>query len=1437
MNSYEPFDLNVKNYKEPKNISKQALSNLKIENKNIISSERGRQNIQLTNNNNPINNQLAFYKKRRRYSVHKNPFMTTIDRGITLNKRSSLELPRTNTKNMIEKYNLQKEDSNKNNNKNNLLSLSKNSSNNQLEKSLKQTIIIMKNEIESKKKIFQEKMKIPESKFISNGNVLNNLDANQKLQARSRLSLPNIDTNFLKKNNSFEYNEKSHKKIIKRLKTEINFKFQNEDMFKRYSEVIESDDSEENSNIINSRNISFSPNSNYILFFDILIIIANLYSLIVIPLSIAKDKNILKKGSNAEEVFKYLNDIIYLFDFLISLVRGYYNYEMEIVRNNKKILIHYLKKDFFTDFIEAIPFYCLLRLFYRKDEIFYNYHSDTKTFLLKLFFILKSFKIFKIMAKKKNKALEDFYRFLSVYYYLEKVVMFIIYFIIFILFIHLFICLHIFFALQKYPNWFSFIKNHNESFYTTYIASFYFLMTTMTTVGYGDIVCISIYERIFHIILLGIGTIVYSFIVSKVGNYLRDQSYEQIKLSKDLNILESIRVSYPTMSFKLYYKIQNHLLNISKKRKKTGLSLLINGIPETIKNELLFKVYSKVINGFNIFKKVDNSHFILQMLTSFIPIISKKEEILILEGELIDNIIFVKDGRLSIEVTIDLNDPYMAIKHYLNNNFKGISRKEELKNNNTNNTNITIANSILAMRTKNYKDLKYEIDNLLLDNNNQKNTIIDDNGISVDLGRLDFSRDNLEINNNTESQQIKILDFRKNEHFGDIHMFLQKPSPFTLRIKSRIAEILLLRKHDAILISKTFPNIWRRIYSKSYHNLVSIKKLTIKTLKRYYNTNFYSRQSQIINLSKNDINGSRMSQKSSILELSKIIRKTKTNKTNRINAIMNSNKNNDKMFSSLKNNKIDLPKSKLIFEKSIKKNSDEINNNELNITNISKISYKSPIKNEIPGKPIISISLCKALEKSPKEKIENNNQLTSYKFTFQRNSFACVNNNSSKQVSKTGNSTICEDKENFEDINEKTQSEINKKESINECDEKTENSTEKISSNSNDKNSFLILEDIDGIFAKKIKKKIKKRNKIDKIKSLFELQKKVYQNNLIKLYTQIYNNNQLLNRNQNEISINLYNNISNQLFNISYPNSNTSTFSKIITSEEDDSNIITRPSDTNPKILKPVLSESFEIKSSYPNFNILSKGEIIKNTHYQKILEVLIKNYLNHEVDEESLKILVEGIPNTKNENKITNKSKYKKCQTKNFQNKKRNLSIESEILSPINSKDIKESKISLNKKKNANMKRTKTKRNVPNNNDKAKKVKFEKIEFFNGKEKKEIQTEIKKRNNDTEIKKIKKIANNNNTDIKKLKHSKTRMDQKRVKLKKVQTKKEKKEDNIEGQVILTSSMNAINETENDKNLKNNKLVLLNKVNNKNTSEQETNKDSLDKSNKKCIIF
>jgi hypothetical protein len=272
------------------------------------------------------------------------------------------------------------------------------------------------------------------------------------------------------------------------------------------------------------------------------------------------------------------------------------------------------------------------------------------------------------------------------------------------------------------------------------------LVTTISTVGYGDIVCISFIERIYHIILLAIGTIIYTFIISKVGNYLRDESREQIKLSHDLHILENIRVSYPSMPFKLYFKIKSHLLNISNKRKKTGISLLINGIPDTIKIDLLFRIYAKIIKEFSIFKNVKNSNFIIQVLTSFIPITLKKEEILLLEGEMVENIIFVKDGRLSMEIIIDLKEPYKSIQHYIEVNFRDINRKDLRALN-----KIKSANTLLSRNNINYKDLKHKIDNFLLDQQkkvNDNRSLIDHNGISANLGRLDFSKKTIRFKHN-----------------------------------------------------------------------------------------------------------------------------------------------------------------------------------------------------------------------------------------------------------------------------------------------------------------------------------------------------------------------------------------------------------------------------------------------------------------------------------------------------------------------------------------------------------------------------------------------------------------------------------------------------------------------------------------------------------------
>ena len=50
-----------------------------------------------------------------------------------------------------------------------------------------------------------------------------------------------------------------------------------------------------------------------------------------------------------------------------------------------------------------------------------------------------------------------------------------------------------------------------------------------------------------------------------------------------------------------------------------------------------------------------------------------------------------------------------------------------------------------------------------------------------------FSINENEDANLGKYQAIKIVDIRKNEHYGYIQIFMNQPSPFTVKAKSRMA--------------------------------------------------------------------------------------------------------------------------------------------------------------------------------------------------------------------------------------------------------------------------------------------------------------------------------------------------------------------------------------------------------------------------------------------------------------------------------------------------------------------------------------------------------------------------------------------------------------------------------------------------------------------------
>ena len=565
-----------------------------------------------------------------------------------------------------------------------------------------------------------------------------------------------------------------------------------------------------------------SPETHKIFIFDVFNLFCILFCSFFYPIHIAQSICFCSIIPNGIIIILFFTDLINIIDILISFFRAYYNFEFVLVKKNEKIIKHYLKRYFIPDIISAIPIfscsYYLCEKFNPDSKLCFTNGIDLKYNCLKMCLGLKIIKLFKVLDRKSNRGINYFYDKISENYTLEKTMKMALFGLMCVLGFNIFICYHIYIGRQNYPNWILATNNQDKNFLNLYMISCYFLITTITSVGYGDITCVSLGETIFQIILLTIGVIAYSWVVSTIGNYVKKETRAAIKYNKDMDLLEEIRISYPKMSFKLYNKIQKHLETVSQQQERFDTNLLVNTLPYTLKNQLMFIIYGNIIKKFNFFKECENSDFILRILTSFIPMTAKKGAFIIHEGELVDNIIFVKEGRLSLIAAIDLDNPLISIDNYLGEKFEDINEKMDTKlDNSAINKSMNLGLKIEKAQTEIRTFLKTKDE---LNNSN----------IEQEIAKLDYDGDDFEVGNH---QFLNILDILKNEHYGEVYMFLQKPSPLSLRVKSKYSQLFLLRKHEAMMISKAYPNVWKKIYQKSYHNMKSIKKLTKKIVIHY----------------------------------------------------------------------------------------------------------------------------------------------------------------------------------------------------------------------------------------------------------------------------------------------------------------------------------------------------------------------------------------------------------------------------------------------------------------------------------------------------------------------------------------------------------------------------------------------------------------------------
>ena len=232
-------------------------------------------------------------------------------------------------------------------------------------------------------------------------------------------------------------------------------------------------------------------------------------------------------------------DILFGIDLILNFFFAYYNSEEVLITNHKKIASTYLKSWFFIDLISILPF----------DKLFEigDFNSLGRIIKLpKLYKLIKMTRLVRMLKilKERSKLVKYLQDLLSIGVGCERLLFFIL---LFLVICHIVSCLWVVAARfdETDPDTWIIAFGYNDlDDWELYFISFYFTVTTITTVGFGDISATNSTERIICVVLMLIGVISFSFATSQLTSILFNYDSSQAKLKEKIATLNEIKKEY-----------------------------------------------------------------------------------------------------------------------------------------------------------------------------------------------------------------------------------------------------------------------------------------------------------------------------------------------------------------------------------------------------------------------------------------------------------------------------------------------------------------------------------------------------------------------------------------------------------------------------------------------------------------------------------------------------------------------------------------------------------------------------------------------------------------------------------------------------------------------------------------------------------------------------
>lgn len=328
-------------------------------------------------------------------------------------------------------------------------------------------------------------------------------------------------------------------------------------------------------------------------------------------------------------------------DVFVNCFLAYYNEDMDIITDRRMIFINYLKGWFLLDTVACIPFSILTQ---SKDYgnllRFAKFSRVTRAVKL-----VKFMRIIQLLQTRKR-TMRYMNSIFKITIELERIITFLFGF---ILLIHFLACSWAFIGIYKYlnddNNWITRSGFVDYKDHEIYIASIYWAITTLTSVGYGDIHPYNSSEKIFTCFVVILGIFVYSYMVGSLTNLVSNLDSRKSKLRKKIEILQNVTDEYK-VGDTLYKKLAN-AIEYEHTHSRKEVDELIDSLPSKLKSQLLIVIHRKIIES-NSFFEDKPTFFVAWVAPRLKPLRVEAGDIIYRENDYATDMHFIANGTVSL---------------------------------------------------------------------------------------------------------------------------------------------------------------------------------------------------------------------------------------------------------------------------------------------------------------------------------------------------------------------------------------------------------------------------------------------------------------------------------------------------------------------------------------------------------------------------------------------------------------------------------------------------------------------------------------------------------------------------------------------------------------------------------------------------------------------